>query len=62
MDYWVRLADIIEREAIHERDRFFMAMLKSIGIEKGKPFNPDERRMETRPRTGSRPSPIKGDS
>ena len=26
-----------------ERDRFFMAMLAPLGIEKGKPFNPDTR-------------------
>jgi hypothetical protein len=28
---------------VAERDRFFMAMLKPLGIEKGKPFAPDER-------------------
>jgi hypothetical protein len=27
-------------EHVFERDRFFMAMLKPLGIEKGKPFNP----------------------
>ena len=43
MEYWERLHDIINREPVQERDRFYMAMLKSIGIEKGKPFNPDER-------------------
>lgn len=43
MEYWERLHDIINREKVHECDRFYMAMLKSIGIEKGKPFNPDER-------------------
>lgn len=43
MDYWVRLADIINREPIHERDRFMLAMLKPLGIEKGKSFNPDAR-------------------
>ena len=46
MDYWARLADIINREPIHERDRFFMAMLKPLGIEKGKPFNPDDRQKK----------------
>ena len=38
MEYWERLADIINREPIHERDRFMLAMLKPLGIEKGKPF------------------------
>ncbi len=46
MEYWVRLADIINREPIHERDRFMMAMLKPLGIEKGKPFKPDERQTK----------------
>jgi hypothetical protein len=41
--YWERLADIINSEPVQERDRFFMAMLKPLGIEKGKPFNPNER-------------------
>jgi len=43
MEYWERLADIINREPVFERDRFFMAMLKPLGIEKGKPFKPNER-------------------
>lgn len=42
LDYWARLADIINRENIHERDRFFMAMLKPLGIEKEHKFNPNE--------------------
>ena len=41
--YWARLSDILNREPVQERDRIMMAMLRSIGIEKGKPFNPDER-------------------
>jgi hypothetical protein len=40
MKCWERLADAINREHVFERDRFFMAMLKPLGIEKGKPFNP----------------------
>ncbi len=43
MIYWERLADIINREPVYERDRFFMAMLAPLGIEKGKPFKPDAR-------------------
>jgi hypothetical protein len=44
--YWQILADIINREPVQERDRFFMAMLKPLGIEKGKPFRPDERQTK----------------
>lgn len=46
MEYWQRLADIINREPVAERDRFFMAMLKPLGIEKGKPFKPTERQKK----------------
>ena len=44
--YWERLADIINREPIHERDRFWLAMLKPLGIEKGKPFEPTPSQKE----------------
>jgi hypothetical protein len=43
MDYWKALAAAIDREPVAERDRFFMAYLAPLGIEKGKPFNPNER-------------------
>jgi hypothetical protein len=43
LTYWERLADILEREPVAERDRFFMAMLAPLGIEKGKPFQPNAR-------------------
>jgi hypothetical protein len=43
LDYWVRLHDIYQREVVDERDRFFMAMLRRLGIERGKPFDPDQR-------------------
>ena len=46
MDYWERLADMINKEPVQERDRFFMAMLKPLGIEKGKPFQPDARQKK----------------
>ncbi|RJF92757.1 DUF1254 domain-containing protein [Noviherbaspirillum saxi] len=46
MAYWQRLHEIIQREPVDERDRFYMAMLASLGIEKGKPFNPDERQRK----------------
>jgi hypothetical protein len=44
--YWERLADILNREPVAERDRFFMAMLAPLGIEKGKPFQPDARQQK----------------
>jgi hypothetical protein len=44
--YFETLADILLREPVAERDRFFMAMLKPLGIEKGKPFEPDERQRK----------------
>jgi hypothetical protein len=34
---------IIKNEPVAERDRFFTAMLRLLGIEKNKPFEPDER-------------------
>jgi hypothetical protein len=44
--YWARLDDIIQREPVMERDRMIMAMLKPLGIEKGKPFAPDDRQKK----------------
>ncbi len=41
--YWERLAEIINGEPVQERDRMMMAMLKPLGIEKGKAFKPDAR-------------------
>ena len=46
MAYWARLADIINNEVVQEHDRVMMAMLKPLGIEKGKPFNPNERQKK----------------
>ena len=46
MEHWERLADILNREPVFERDRLFMAMLKPLGIEKGRPFNPDDRQTQ----------------
>ena len=43
MEYWERLAQVIQQEPVEARDRFFIAMLKPLGIEKDKPFKPDER-------------------
>jgi hypothetical protein len=41
--YWEKLARWVNEEPVQERDRIMMAMLRSLGIEKGKPFNPDAR-------------------
>lgn len=46
MEYWRRLDEVIQREPIEARDRFFHAMLKPLGIEKGKSFNPDTRQTK----------------
>jgi hypothetical protein len=46
MEYWQLLADAINIEPVEERDRFMMAMLKRLGIEKGKPFKPDARQKK----------------
>ena len=43
IEYWARLANVIDNNPVQEHDRFFMAMLKPLGIEKGKPFQPDSR-------------------
>jgi hypothetical protein len=44
--YFERLADILRNEPVAERDRFMMAQLKTLGIEVGKPFDPDERQKK----------------
>lgn len=44
--YWQRLNEVVQREPIDERDRFFHAMLKPLGIEKGNPFKPDARQTK----------------
>jgi hypothetical protein len=41
--YWERLHEIYQREIVDERDRFFLAMLRQLGIEQGRPFDPDDR-------------------
>jgi hypothetical protein len=45
LEYWERLSTFINNNPVEERDRFFMAMLKPLGIEKGKPFKPDARQQ-----------------
>jgi hypothetical protein len=46
MAYWESLNEVIQRAAVEERDRLIMAQLKFLGIEKGKPFKPDERQKK----------------
>lgn len=41
MEFWENLNDIVQREKMLDRDQFFYAILKNLGIEKGKEFNPD---------------------
>lgn len=46
IEYWQRLHTILQEEPVAERDRFYMAMLASLGIEKGKAFNPTDRQKK----------------
>jgi hypothetical protein len=41
--YWERLHAILQEEPVEARDRMMMAMLAPLGVEKGKPFAPDDR-------------------
>ena len=43
LEFWARLSAFINNNPVQERDRFFMAMLKPLGIEKDQPFAPDAR-------------------
>src|SRR6185369_6116347 len=46
MAYWERLDDVVQNEPIEARDLFFHAMLRPLGLEKGKPFEPDARQTK----------------
>ena len=46
MAYWEGLAKVIDEEPAQDRDRMLLAMLRPLGIEKGKPFEPRERQKE----------------
>jgi hypothetical protein len=46
MEYWQRLNEVIQAEPIEARDIFFHAMLRPLGLEKGKPFRPDARQTK----------------
>jgi hypothetical protein len=43
LEFWEILSGFINHNPVQERDRFFMAMLKPLGIEKDQPFAPDAR-------------------
>ena len=42
MRFWELVNTYVQREPMAERDRFFYAWLKDLGIEKGKPFKPTD--------------------
>ncbi len=44
--YFEQLKAILEPEPVEVRDGYFHAMLRSLGIEPGKPFTPDARRRK----------------
>jgi hypothetical protein len=44
--FFERLNDILQREPVFERDRMMMAMLRPLGLEKGKAFAPDARQRK----------------
>ena len=39
--YFTDLDEVIQKEPVQERDKAMMGLLASLGMEKGKPFNPD---------------------
>lgn len=43
LSYFAGLAEILTPEPVEERDRFFMAMMRPLGIIPGEPFAPDDR-------------------
>jgi hypothetical protein len=43
IEYWQILSNVINDEPVRPIDKAWMAMLLPLGIEKGKPFNPDAR-------------------
>lgn len=45
--YWRRLHEILQVEPVKEEDRLFMAMLKPLGIEKNRPFEPTPAQRRT---------------
>jgi len=48
--YWALLSRLVNEEPAIERDRITLATLAPLGVEKGKPFAPDERQKRNRRR------------
>ena len=46
MRFWERVNAYVQKEPMADRDRFFYAWLKDLGIEKGKPFKPTANQKE----------------
>jgi hypothetical protein len=46
MAFWELLSAVINNNPVQDRDLFYMGMLKPLGIEKGKPFQPDARQRK----------------
>ena len=46
LDYWRKLAAIVNEEPVREIDKAWMATILPLGIAKGQPFNPDKRQQE----------------
>jgi hypothetical protein len=46
MAYWRSLNDVVQREPVMEWDRLILAQLRFLGLEKGKPLNPDARQAK----------------
>lgn len=44
--FWESMNEVVQREPIMERDRLILAQLRFLGIEKGKPFKPDDRQKK----------------
>jgi len=44
--FWELVNEYVQKEPMADRDRFFYAWLKDLGIEKGKPFNPTAEQKE----------------
>jgi hypothetical protein len=46
MAYWESLNKVVQSEPVMERDRLILGQLRFLGIEMGKPFNPDARQKK----------------
>ncbi len=46
LEFWQLVSKMLNEEPVHERDRMMVAMLKPLGIEKGKKFEPDARQKK----------------